>query len=115
MAVVTLGLAAFQGLMEELIAKSEHSAAFSIGERAFYEQREKSLSQAYEYAPNVPGAVEHRQVLSPVDLERVYGLTGGNIMKGAMHFHQLFMFRPVPGWSDACPRTRTIPVTGRDG
>jgi phytoene dehydrogenase-like protein len=52
------------------------------------------------YAPNVPGAIEHRQVLSPLDLERTFGLTGGNIMQGAMHFHQLFAFRPVAGWAD---------------
>ena len=37
-----------------------------------------------EYAPNVPGAIEHRQVLSPLDLERTFGITGGNIMQGAM-------------------------------
>ena len=53
-----------------------------------------------EYAPNVPGAIEHRQVLSPVDLERTFGITGGNIMQGAMSPHQLFCFRPVAGWAD---------------
>jgi phytoene dehydrogenase-like protein len=53
-----------------------------------------------EYAPNVPGAIEHRQVLSPLDLERVYGITGGNIMQGAMSPHQLYCFRPVAGWAD---------------
>jgi phytoene dehydrogenase-like protein len=52
------------------------------------------------YAPNVAGAVEHRQVLSPLDLERTFGLTGGNIMQGAMHLHQLFSMRPVAGWAD---------------
>ncbi len=52
------------------------------------------------YAPNVPDAIEHRQVLSPLDLERTYGLTGGNIMQGAMPLHQLFFCRPVPGWAD---------------
>jgi phytoene dehydrogenase-like protein len=53
-----------------------------------------------EYAPNVPKAIEHRQVLSPLDLERVYGITGGNIMQGAMGPNQLYAFRPVPGWAD---------------
>jgi phytoene dehydrogenase-like protein len=53
-----------------------------------------------EYAPNVPSAIEHRQVLSPLDLERTYGITGGNIMQGAMSPHQLFCFRPVAGWAD---------------
>jgi phytoene dehydrogenase-like protein len=53
-----------------------------------------------EYAPNVPHVIEHRQVLSPLDLERTYGITGGNIMQGAMSAHQLFCFRPVAGWAD---------------
>lgn len=53
-----------------------------------------------QYAPNVPGCVEHVQVLSPLDLERVYGLTGGNIFQGAMTINQLFLLRPVAGWSD---------------
>jgi phytoene dehydrogenase-like protein len=53
-----------------------------------------------EYAPNVKGAIEHRQILSPLDLERTFGLTGGNIMQGAMTPHQLYSLRPVPGWAD---------------
>jgi phytoene dehydrogenase-like protein len=52
------------------------------------------------YAPNVPGAILHRQVLTPLDLERLLGLTGGNIMQGAMTPQQLFTMRPVPGWAD---------------
>lgn len=61
---------------------------------------DRCIAKIGEYAPNVPGAVLHRQVLSPLDLERVYGLTGGNIMQGAMNFNQLFAMRPVPGWAD---------------
>jgi phytoene dehydrogenase-like protein len=52
------------------------------------------------YAPNLPGAILHRQILSPLDLERLLGLTGGNIMQGAMTPLQLFSFRPVAGWAD---------------
>ena len=52
------------------------------------------------YAPNVPDSIEHRQVLSPLDLEREFGLTGGNIMQGAMSPNQLFFNRPVTGWAD---------------
>jgi phytoene dehydrogenase-like protein len=52
------------------------------------------------YAPNVLDAIVHRQVLSPLDLERTFGLTGGNIFQGAMLPHQLFSFRPVAGWAD---------------
>jgi phytoene dehydrogenase-like protein len=52
-----------------------------------------------EYAPNVPGAVLARQVLTPLDLERTYGLTEGNIFHGDLALDQLFFMRPVPGWS----------------
>ena len=52
------------------------------------------------YAPNVPGAILHRQILSPLDLERTFGITGGNIMQGAMHLGQLYTLRPVAGWAD---------------
>jgi phytoene dehydrogenase-like protein len=60
-----------------------------------------------EYAPNVPGAVVARQVLTPLDLERTYGLTEGNIFHGDLSLEQLFFLRPVSGWS----RYRT-PVEG---
>lgn len=52
------------------------------------------------YAPNVPGSILHRQILSPLDLERLLGLTGGNIMQGAMGLNSLFSMRPVAGWAD---------------
>jgi phytoene dehydrogenase-like protein len=53
-----------------------------------------------EYVPDIKDCIEHRQVLSPLDLERTYGLTGGNIMQGAMNLNQLYCFRPVAGWAD---------------
>lgn len=61
---------------------------------------DRCIAKLAEYAPNVPAAIEHRQVLSPLDIERTYGLTGGNIMQGAMNANQLFCFRPVAGWAD---------------
>jgi phytoene dehydrogenase-like protein len=61
---------------------------------------DRCIETIAEYAPNVPGAIEHRQILSPLDLERTFGITGGNIMQGAMSAHQLFCFRPVAGWAD---------------
>jgi phytoene dehydrogenase-like protein len=51
------------------------------------------------YAPGFKASVLARQVLSPVDLERTFNLTGGNIFQGSMALHQLFMFRPVPGYA----------------
>jgi phytoene dehydrogenase-like protein len=52
-----------------------------------------------EYAPNFKRSVIDRQVLSPLDLERRFGLTGGNIFQGAMTLNQLFFLRPVAGWA----------------
>jgi phytoene dehydrogenase-like protein len=52
-----------------------------------------------EYAPNVPGSILARQVLTPLDLERTYGLTEGNIFHGDLSLDQLFFMRPVPGWA----------------
>lgn len=52
-----------------------------------------------EYAPNVSNAILARQVLTPLDLERTYGLTEGNIFHGDLRLEQLFFMRPVPGWS----------------
>jgi phytoene dehydrogenase-like protein len=60
---------------------------------------ERVLRKIGEYAPNVPGAVLAQQTLTPLDLERTYGLTEGNIFHGDLSLEQLFFMRPVPGWS----------------
>jgi len=60
---------------------------------------DRVIKKIAEYAPNVPGAIVARQVLTPLDLERVYGLTEGNIFHGDLALEQLFFMRPVPGWS----------------
>ena len=60
---------------------------------------DRVVKKIAEYAPNVPGAIEARQVLTPLDLERTYGLTEGNIFHGDLRLEQLFFMRPVPGWS----------------
>ncbi len=52
-----------------------------------------------EYTPNVPNAIVARQVLTPLDLERTYGLTEGNIFHGDLRLEQLLFMRPVSGWS----------------
>ncbi len=52
------------------------------------------------YAPGFTASVIDRQVLSPVDIEATFGLTGGNIFQGAMSLNKLFMFRPAAGWAN---------------
>ena len=60
---------------------------------------DRVVKKIAEYAPNVPASILARQVLSPLDLERTYGLTEGNIFHGDLRLDQLFFMRPVPGWS----------------
>jgi phytoene dehydrogenase-like protein len=52
-----------------------------------------------EYAPNIRSLILHRQVLTPLDLEREFGLTEGNIFHGELAADQLFFMRPVLGWA----------------
>ena len=68
---------------------------------------DRVVKKIAEYAPNVAGAVVARQVLTPLDLERTYGLTEGNIFHGDLRLEQLFFMRPVPG----CAQYRT-PIDG---
>jgi len=52
-----------------------------------------------EYAPNLKNIILHKQVLTPLDLEREFGLSEGNIFQGELSLEQLFFLRPVPGWA----------------
>jgi phytoene dehydrogenase-like protein len=86
-------------------------APYDLRDGSWDEERDAFADRCFdllnEYAPNFKSAVLDRQVLTPLDLERVFNLTGGNIFQGAMTPGQLFAFRPVPGYS----RYRT-PVRG---
>ena len=46
------------------------------------------------YAPNIESLILHRQVLTPADIERITGLSEGNIFQGELALHQLFFLRP---------------------
>jgi phytoene dehydrogenase-like protein len=52
-----------------------------------------------EYAPNIKNIIIHKQVVTPLDLEREWGLSEGNIFQGELSLEQLFFLRPVPGWA----------------
>ena len=52
-----------------------------------------------EYAPNLPEAIEHMEVLGPPDIEERIGITGGNIFHGEILPDQMFANRPVPGYA----------------
>ena len=51
------------------------------------------------FAPNIKSCILHRQVLTPLDIERITGLSEGNIFGGELALHQLFFLRPAPGWA----------------
>ncbi len=86
-------------------------APYELRDGSWDDQREAFADRCFdvldEYAPNFKSSVLDRQVLTPLDLERVFNLTGGNIFQGAMTPGQLFAFRPVPGYA----RYRT-PIDG---
>jgi phytoene dehydrogenase-like protein len=52
-----------------------------------------------EHAPNIKNIIRHRQVVTPLDLEREWGLSEGNIFQGELTLEQLFFLRPAPGWA----------------
>jgi phytoene dehydrogenase-like protein len=87
-------------------------APYHLADGANWDKEREALGDTVvetlaERAPNIPKLILHRQVLTPLDLERELGLTEGNIFQGELSLEQLFLNRPVPGWA----RYRT-PVRG---
>jgi phytoene dehydrogenase-like protein len=73
------------------------------GETWTEENKNKFIKNTYdvvdEYAPNFSRSVEFQDVLFPPDLERILGMTGGNIFHGALDFNNVFFSRPMPNYS----------------
>ena len=78
-------------------------APYKLAGGAWDDQREAFgdtvIETLREYAPNLKKIIIGRQVLTPLDLEREFGLTQGNIFQGELSLEQLFFLRPVPGWA----------------
>jgi phytoene dehydrogenase-like protein len=76
---------------------------YKLREGSWDEKREllgdRVVKMIAQYAPNFPASIIARQVLTPLDLERTYGITEGNIFHGDLSLEQLFFMRPVPGWA----------------
>ena len=76
-------------------------APYHLKEGTWDEQREAFgdtvIDTMAEYAPNLRNIVLHRQVVTPLDLEREWGLSEGNIFQGELTLEQLFFLRPAPG------------------
>jgi len=65
-----------------------------------------------QYAPNIRKIILHSQVLTPLDLEREFGLTEGNIFQGELTLEQLFFLRPAPGWAQYRTPVRHLYMCG---
>jgi phytoene dehydrogenase-like protein len=79
-------------------------APYHLKEGAWDAARREAFGDAVinaiaEYAPNIRDIILHRQVLTPLDIEQMFGLTEGNIFQGELTLEQLFFLRPVPGWA----------------
>ena len=86
-------------------------APYTLREGTWDEAREpfsdRVVELIEEYCPNIRSIIIDQQVLTPLDLERRYGITGGNIFHGEMSLDQMFLMRPVAGFA----RYRT-PIRG---
>ena len=87
--------------------RAVHACATALGTNCASRSAIACMDLIAEYAPNIRDIVLERQVLTPLDLERRFGITGGNIFHGEMSLDQMFVMRPVAGWA----RYRT-PVAG---
>ncbi|HEU4342816.1 MAG TPA: NAD(P)/FAD-dependent oxidoreductase [Candidatus Binatia bacterium] len=72
------------------------------------------VSTIENYAPGFTNSILHRQVLTPLDLERIYGLTGGHIYHAELTLDQAFFMRPVPGWARYRTPIKKLYLCGSD-
>src|SRR5438874_1516201 len=94
----------------------EHDAPDTLA-RVTWDQHGDAFGDAVidtiaEYAPNIREIIRDRQVLTPLDLERDFGLTEGNIFQGELTLEQLFFARPVPGWAQYNTPVRNLWMCG---
>ncbi|MGH2682446.1 MAG: phytoene desaturase family protein [Actinomycetota bacterium] len=80
-----------------------HSAPYHLREGGWDERRDQLgdvvLKTLEEVAPGISGLVRERQVLTPLDLERDYGLTEGHPLHAEPGLDQFFAWRPLWGWA----------------
>ena len=73
---------------------------------------DRVIAQMSEHFPKLPDLIEHRQVVTPLDMERLMGLTGGHALHGDMSPDQLLFLRPVRGWADYRTPIRDLYLCG---
>jgi len=91
-------------------------APYKLREGTWDEKREafgdNVIETVAEYAPNLKNIILGRQVVTPLDMEREFGLTEGNIFQGELTLEQLFFLRPVPGWAQYRTPIRNLYMCG---
>jgi phytoene dehydrogenase-like protein len=91
-------------------------APYELAEGTWDEQRQAFgdavIETITEHAPNLPDIIRDRQVLTPLDLEREFGLSEGNIFQGELTLEQLFFLRPVPGWAQYATPIKNLYMCG---
>jgi len=91
-------------------------APYHLAQGTWDEQREAFgdavIDAVSQFAPNLRSVIRHRQVLTPLDIERTFGLTEGNIFQGELTLEQLFFLRPAPGWSQYTTPIRNLWMCG---
>jgi len=92
-------------------------APYSLKRGAWDEQTKDAFANrcfdiVERYAPGFKSSVIDRQVLSPVDLERIFNLTGGNIFQGAMNVNNLYAFRPAVGYAGYATPVKNLYLCG---
>ena len=87
-----------------------HLRGSDLGRASARRSATPSIDTIAEYAPNIRDIILHRQVLTPLDLEREFGLTEGNIFHGELSLEQLFFLRPGAGLGQV-PRRRCAACT----
>jgi phytoene dehydrogenase-like protein len=79
------------------------SAPYQLKESNWNDQSQalgESVTDILEsYAPGLKNSILHRQVLTPLDLEQAFGVTGGHLDHAELALDQIFFMRPVPGWA----------------
>jgi phytoene dehydrogenase-like protein len=89
---------------QHVVTIGVRSQPYRLREGTWDEHRDvvadRVIAQLGEVFPNLPGSVLHREVLTPLDLERRLALTGGHHLHGDMAPDQLLFLRPVRGWAD---------------
>jgi phytoene dehydrogenase-like protein len=76
------------------------------------ERADRVIAAIAEHLPALPDLIEHRQVVTPLDMERLMALTGGHALHGEMAPDQLLFLRPVRGWADYRTPVRGLYLCG---